>query len=408
MKKVLSLLLVLCLVVGMVPLAASAAEGDVAQVEGGNSYASLAEAVEDVLESGSKTGTIKLLKDATGSGIGLFNEKGATGVDLTIDFGGFTYTCQDPAVGSAGTESQGFHFEKGNTVTLKNGTINVDENSQKTKMLIQNYCNLTLENLDLHGSAVTQYIISSNYGDMDLRNVNISGEYTGLVGIDLMHWLGTSYQDKAPTIEIHNTRSNIIEGAIDVYCYGTGASTCPKKPSLKITGGSFSANVSQYVADGYTMIQSGDKYVVEALSAENAVAQVEGNYYGSLQKAVDAVTSGQSTTIILLDDIVMSTDDIVTIPQGKEIVLDLNEKSITTTSDFTGRPIVNNGILTLTGNGTISSAASESTGYGAVNNYGTLTIENGTYENGKNADAATFYNRAGATMTFNGIRVGRN
>lgn len=90
MKKVLSLLLVLCLVVGMVPLAASAAEGDVAQVEGGNSYASLAEAVEDVLESGSKTGTIKLLKDATGSGIGLFNEKGATGVDLTIDFGGFT------------------------------------------------------------------------------------------------------------------------------------------------------------------------------------------------------------------------------------------------------------------------------------------------------------------------------
>lgn len=132
MKKVLSLLLVLCLVVGMVPLAASAAEGDVAQVEGGNSYASLAEAVEDVLESGSKTGTIKLLKDATGSGIGLFNEKGATGVDLTIDFGGFTYTCQDPAVGSAGTESQGFHFEKGNTVTLKNGTINVDENSQKT------------------------------------------------------------------------------------------------------------------------------------------------------------------------------------------------------------------------------------------------------------------------------------
>lgn len=408
MKKVLSLLLVLCLVVGMVPLAASAAEGDVAQVEGGNSYASLAEAVEDVLESGSKTGTIKLLKDATGSGIGLFNEKGATGVDLTIDFGGFTYTCQDPAVGSAGTESQGFHFEKGNTVTLKNGTINVDENSQKTKMLIQNYCNLTLENLDLHGSAVTQYIISSNYGDMDLRNVNISGEYTGLVGIDLMHWLGTSYQDKAPTIEIHNTRSNIIEGAIDVYCYGTGASTCPKKPSLKITGGSFSANVSQYVADGYTMIQSGDKYVVEALSAENAVAQVEGNYYGSLQKAVDAVTSGQSTTIILLDDIVMSTDDIVTIPQGKEIVLDLNEKSITTTSDFTGRPIVNNGILTLTGNGTISSAASESTGYGAVNNYGTLTIENGTYENGKNADAATFYNRAGATMTFNGGHVQGN
>ena len=72
----------------------------------------------------------------------------------------------------------------------------------------------------------------------------------------------------------------------------------------------------------------------------------------------------------------METEDIVTVPQDKELVLDLKEKAITTTSDFEGRPIVNNGVLTITGNGTISSAASESTGYGAVNNYGTLTIEN--------------------------------
>lgn len=135
-QKLLATLLALCLVVGMLPVAASAAEGDVAQVEGGSSYASLAEAVEAVIQSDSKTGTVKLLKNAAGSGIGLFNGKGATGVNLTIDFGGNTYTCQDPAVGSTGTESQGFHLEKGNTVTLKNGTIDVDGNSTKTIMLI--------------------------------------------------------------------------------------------------------------------------------------------------------------------------------------------------------------------------------------------------------------------------------
>ena len=166
--------------------------------------------------------------------------------------------------------------------------------------------------------------------------------------------------------------------------------------------------VANFVADGYTVVQNGEKYVVQALTAENAVAQVGDNFYESLQKAVDAVPSGQRTTITLLDNIVMETEDIVTVPQDKELVLDLKEKAITTTSDFEGRPIVNNGVLTITGNGTISSAASESTGYGAVNNYGTLTIENGTYENGKNADAATFYNRAGAIMTFNGGHVQGN
>lgn len=52
--------------------------------------------------------------------------------------------------------------------------------------------------------------------------------------------------------------------------------------------------------------------------------------------------------------------------------------SITVESDFEGRPIVNEGTLTVTGNGIIDSSASEN-GLGAINNKGTLTIENGTY-----------------------------
>ena len=297
-QKLLATLLALCLVVGMLPVAASAAEGDVAQVEGGSSYASLAEAVEAVIQSDSKTGTVKLLKNAAGSGIGLFNGKGATGVNLTIDFGGNTYTCQDPAVGSTGTESQGFHLEKGNTVTLKNGTIDVDGNSTKTIMLIQNYCDLTLEDLDLHGSAVTQYMISSNYGNTTLRNVNITGTHSSLTGIDLMHWLGDDYGDKAPTMEIQNTSANTIEGAVDVYCYGTGADTCSQKPSLKISGGAFSADVSQYAADGYTVVQNGEKYVVQALTAENAVAQVGSQFYDTLDKAFSAAQDGATIRLL--------------------------------------------------------------------------------------------------------------
>ena len=230
---------------------------------GENGYWTLADAVKAVIESDSKTGTVTLTQDMVGTGIGLFNSKGAVGVNLTVDFGGHTYTCADPAVGSAGTETQGFHLEKGNTVTLKNGTINVAETSTKTKMLIQNYCDLTLSNLKLQGGDITQYIVSCNYGNMVLNNVSIDGTYGNLVAVDLMHWIDMAvYKDKAPTMKIDNRSEDQINGSIDVYCYNNGVTECDDKPELSITGGTFSANPTEYVASGYSVKESGGKYTV--------------------------------------------------------------------------------------------------------------------------------------------------
>lgn len=238
-------------------------------------YATLAEAVQAVVSSEGKTGTVTLLKDAAGGGIGLFNAKDAVNVNLTIDFGGFTYTCDDPAVGSVGTESQGFHLEKGNTVTLKNGTIKVSPDSKKTIMLIQNYCDLTLENLNLYGSDATQYMISSNYGDTVLKNVNIDGTNKKLVAIDLMHWLGTGYAGQAPTMQIQNDAGNTIKGSIDVYCYGTDAAECQDKPTLTIYGGHYTVDPSAYLAAGYAAAASNkDGYVYQVVEASKAPAEV--------------------------------------------------------------------------------------------------------------------------------------
>lgn len=242
-------------------------------------YATLAEAVQAVVSSESKTGTVTLLKDAAGGGIGLFNDKDAINVNLTvnltIDFGGFTYTCDDPAVGSVGTESQGFHLEKGNTVTLKNGTIKVSPDSKKTIMLIQNYCDLTLENLNLYGSDATQYMISSNYGGTVLKNVNMDGTNKKLVAIDLMHWLGTGYADQAPTMKIQNDADNTIKGSIDVYCYGTGAAECQNKPTLTISGGHYTVDPSAYLATDYAAAASNkDGYVYQVVKVSEAPAEV--------------------------------------------------------------------------------------------------------------------------------------
>lgn len=270
----------------------------------GKYYATLADAVDAVISSTEKTGTVTLLKDAAGSGIGLFNSKNATDVHLTIDFGGHTYTCDDPAVGSTGTETQGFHLEKGNTVTLKNGTIQVADDSQNTIMLIQNYCDLTLEDLNLYGSAVTQYAISSNYGDMTLKNVNIDGTHAGFIAIDLMHWLNTVYADQAPTMQIDNDSENTIAGSIDVYCYGTGADTCSQKPTLTIFGGHYTVDPSEYLADGYAAVTSDkDGYIYEVVEASTPAEvvpeapKVENNLPEDASEADRALAESISTNL---------------------------------------------------------------------------------------------------------------
>lgn len=115
----------------------------------------------------------------------------------------------------------------------------------------------------------------------------------------------------------------------------------------------------------------------------------------ALQAAVNA-----SGTVELGGDIVMDTSDIVTVPAGVTVTLDMKGHSITVKDSFAGRPIVNKGTLTVTGNGTIDSSQSRN-GYGAIRNDGTLTIENGTYLGNVYGDGAAIRNGIGSKLTVN-------
>lgn len=360
-KKVLGLVASIAMVLSLfvLPVSVNAANENVAKI-GDTEYATLAEAVQAVVESSSKTRTVTLLKDASGGGIGLFKDKGAEGVNLTIDFGGYTYTCTDPAVGSVGTESQGFHLEKGNKVILKNGSITVSSDSNNTNMLIQNYCDLTLENLNLNGSSVTQYIISSNYGKTVLKNVSINGTHNELVAIDLMHWLETSYADHAPTMSIDNTSQELINGDINVYCYGTNSESCQQKPNLEIYGGTYNDT------DALKYLQSDGQITVDLNSKV--------------------------------------TDDLV-VPKNTTVTLNLNGYTISNVSNHT---INNKGTLDINGEGIIDSVIH---GKAAINNElgATATLNGGTYtrskENGSNSadnGGNSYYNIVNhGTMTIN-------
>lgn len=150
-------------------------------------YKTLVDALKAV-----KTGeTITLTKNILdGVGIGIFYHFATSEVpeyytingdtdkvasDITIDFDGHTYTVATNPVGSPGTESQGLHLEKGYKLTLKNGTLTSDgsveykyPDESKTKLtgaigvkfLIQNYCDLTLDNMVLDGSKLINKSVS--------------------------------------------------------------------------------------------------------------------------------------------------------------------------------------------------------------------------------------------------------
>ena len=126
---------------------------------------------------------------------------------------------------------------------------------------------------------------------------------------------------------------------------------------------------------------------------ESYYAEIGSKKFETLQEAVDAAADGEETTIRLIDNISnLSTDAIVTIPAGKVIVLDMGGHSITVSVNFTGRPIVNEGTLTVRGNGTIDSSASVTGGYGAINNKGTLHIIDGTYRGSLESNGAAIRN----------------
>ena len=163
--------------------------------------------------------------------------------DIKIDFGGFTYTFTSPAVGSTGTQTQGFQILKDNTVTLKNGTLNVAAAAgEDFAMLIQNYADLTITDMTLDGDHLDRnnysYVLSVNCGDVliDGSTSIIANEVEGE-----NHFAFDSYDYGAggytelPVVTVNTTGK--ITGAVEVSAtlnleaVGTGS-----QMDVRITG----------------------------------------------------------------------------------------------------------------------------------------------------------------------------
>ena len=363
-------------------VAETAVEDGAFEVEG-TKYATLKEAINDVTDGG----TIKLLSNVDNAvGVSV-----PSGKNFTLDFNGKTYTLKDPGAGSTGTESNGFQLLKDSAITFKNGTIKVAPGNSSIKRIIQNYANLTLENMQIYAANQVggeDYPLSFNNGAVVFKgNTSIITSNDNNAAFDVCKF--SSYPSATVTLDESYTgtingkivydsddssthkltiKGNGTFGKIEASSKGEEAA----KDAIEISGGTFTESVKEYLADDANLkyeLQSNGVYsyytsVEEAKAAAkddpNAVvtdvetgnqealypaAKIGDKTYNTLKEALAAVKENE--TIVLQKDVATGA---ITLPAG--VTLDGNNHVITCNTE-----IASGAFITATGdNVTIKNA----------------------------------------------------
>lgn len=200
----------------------------------GKEFATLSEAILDAISFGN--GEIILASDAESSGIAVPSE-----ATFTLDLNGYELDMTGPGAGSPGTETNGFQFLKDSNITIKNGTLVFDD--ERLKIGIQNYSNLTLDNVKIIGGSNIKYVLSNNYGNITLKNGTEIIAYTGKVAFDCWYGMKSVYDIPGVNITIEDD-TVVINGAVEfgkadrasAETFKQHASiTCPTTMTLPVT-----------------------------------------------------------------------------------------------------------------------------------------------------------------------------
>lgn len=293
----------------------------------GVGYTTMQDAVDAIATSESKPGTITVLKDipdATGV-------KVPEWLNLTIDFADHTYTLSGPGAGSTNTETNGFQLLKNSNIVFKNGTINIAKNANNIKRMVQNYANLTLE--DMRFEAANQvggenYALSFNNGNIVFKgntsiittsddtiafdvckfsnyegvNVTFSDSYTGEIN-------GRIVYDSPDSSNWRLTvNGNGKFGGIDL------SATATAEPNISVTGGTFESDPMAYVADSSSAVRytsnGQSHFAVGAASISDTAAQAADD------SAID-VLQGDVSVDITADNVTVSNSGKGTVSVNK-------------------------------------------------------------------------------------------
>ena len=206
-------------------------EADVAKI-GETTYPTLVAAIAEA-QSGD---VITLLSDASGDGIEIPSNK-----NLTIDFDTHTYDVKQNLVGSETTKTNAYRFLENSNVTLKNGTIKAT--ASNTFILVQNYSNLTLEDMTLNFKKYPRsrlaYTLSCNKGNTLIKgNTQIIAPtpqpLSSAKGYAINVYNNATYDSVSLTID--DSMTGTVTGNIEIAGETVGEST----QSLIINGGTYS------------------------------------------------------------------------------------------------------------------------------------------------------------------------
>ena len=206
-------------------------EADVAKI-GETTYPTLVAAIA-AAQSGD---VITLLSDASGDGIEIPSNK-----NLTIDFDTHTYDVKQNLVGSETTKTNAYRFLENSNVTLKNGTIKAT--ASNTFILVQNYSNLTLEDMTLNFKKYPRsrlaYTLSCNKGNTLIKgNTQIIAPtpqpLSSAKGYAINVYNDATYDSVSLTID--DSMTGTVTGNIEIAGETVGEST----QSLIINGGTYS------------------------------------------------------------------------------------------------------------------------------------------------------------------------
>lgn len=298
---------------------------------------------------------------------------------VTIDFAGYKYTAYADSVGSAKTETNIFQLLTGSTVTLKNGTIDVASSpalSGNFKMGLQNYCDLTLENMVIDGRNLkgnVSYTMSNNHGNVVINNSKIIAKEGG-VALDVYYWPSNGYADGV-SVTVNNST---ITGKIEVTVDGKEKLQDGAKHQLTLTGGTLTGGLT--ATQGAQLYNEGTTVISNVAMAKNTASDKGGAIFNS--------------------------DD----QMGAEGDLTLNNVDLKGNNAKFGGAIWNEGTLTVNGGSFEGNTADEAAGaiYNAVD--ATLKVDRVTFANNSSAKAGAINNYNGTVAisdsTFKGNAAG--
>lgn len=197
----------------------------------GDTYYETVEAAFAAAVDGNK---IDIIGDSNGPGIfvgpGRFTTNG-----LNVDFHEHTYTVDSTLVGSTGYKSQAFHLEQNNKITLGYGTIT----SENARMLVQNYCDLTLKSMTLTPKNTeytgTYYTLSNNCGNTVIYNTTINANPSAkAVAFDVCRF--QSY----PSVNVTVKGNSQINGDVEISASNNDAKD---GFSLTLEGGTMTGDI---------------------------------------------------------------------------------------------------------------------------------------------------------------------